>query len=303
MGGMTIVSQVLLWSFVHKKVGFAKVSRKDIISHVKSNLVLFIPVVAISLYKIMDKIMLGAMSNVSEVGFYENAEKIINIPLAFITALGTIMLPRVSNLVSKGEIEKIKEYIHKSILFIMFLSYAMCFGLIAISYKFAPFFFGNEFQKTGILIVLLAPTLLFLSFANVLRTQYLIPNEKDKIYIISVSLGALVNLILNFLFIPKLDSVGACIGTIVAEFMVMFYQTMMVRKELNIKKYIKDSFPFLVKAIVMFFIIYSLQFLNINTFFLLSLQIFIGIIVYSFLNRKYIMSLLFSKKKNKVAEI
>ena len=191
MSGMAIFSQLLLWSFVKKKIGFIKINMKEILKHIKPNLILFIPVIAISLYKIMDKIMLGIMSNISEVGFYENAEKIINIPLTLITALGTVMLPRISNLVVKREYKKINQYIHKSILLVMFMSFAMCFGLISIGYNFAPLYFGYEFQKTGLLIILLAPTLIFLSFANILRTLYLIPYEKDKIYILSVFLGAL----------------------------------------------------------------------------------------------------------------
>lgn len=292
MSGMTLLSQILLWSFVKKKVGFIKVSWEDIKSHIKPNLVLFIPVIAVSLYKIMDKIMLGIISNISEVGYYENAEKLTNIPLTFITALGTVMLPRMANLVSKGENEKINNYITKSINFVMFLAFAMCFGLIAIGYNFAPLFFGSDFQKTGILIMLLAPTLLFLSFANVLRTQYLIPHEKDKIYIISVSLGALFNLIANIIFIPKYGSIGACFGTIVAEFIVMFYQGFKIRNELNIHKYFKNIIPFFLKAVVMFICIYPFNYLDLDKFMIIVLQIFIGGLIYFLLNLKYILSMI-----------
>ena len=111
----------------------------------------------------------------------------------------------------------------------------MTAGLIGVGYKFAPFFFGKEFKKTGLLIMLLATTLPFLSFANVLRTQYLIPREKDKIYIRSVFLGAITNLIMNFIFIPLYGSVGACFGTIAAEFSVMLYQMIAIKNELPIQ--------------------------------------------------------------------
>lgn len=297
MSGMTVLSQLLLWGFVKKKVGFTKVNFQDIIKHIRPNLILFIPVIAISIYKMMDKIMLGVITDVSEVGFYENAEKIINIPLAFITPLGTVMLPRISNLVAKNNTEKINHYIHKSIVFVMFMSLGMCFGLMAIANDFAPFFFGESFQKTGILLILLAPTLLFLSFANVIRTQYLIPYEKDKIYIVSVFLGALMNLIMNFIFIPQYGSVGACFGTIAAEFIVMFYQALAVRKNLDIKKYIRDIYPFFLKAFLMFCVIYSIHYLELNTFVKLIIQIVLGNFIYGVLNIKYILTL-FSLKKD-----
>ena len=147
------------------------------------------------------------------------------------------------------------------------------------------------------MIILLAPTLIFLSFANILRTLYLIPYEKDKIYILSVFLGALVNLLVNFIFIPKLGSIGACLGTIMAEFIVMFYQALLLKKELEINKYIKDIFPFFVKALIMFILIFPINFLKIENFLKIIIQIVFGIMIYCFFNKQYLLYL-FSLKKN-----
>lgn len=292
MSCMTCIGQIILWTFIIKKIDFVKVSLSDIISHIKPNLILFIPVIAVSLYKIMDKIMLGFFTTVAEVGYYEYAEKIVNIPLAIITALGTVMLPRISNIAAKGDTKKIDEYITKSINFVMFVSLAMCFGLIAIGYKFAPFYFGNEFQKSGILIMLLACTMPLLSFANVIRTQYLIPMEKDRIYILSVILGAISNLIINYLLIPKYYSIGACIGTIIAEIVVTVTQSFSIRNELDILIYLKNIIPFFLKALVMFVLVYLINLINLNELIRLILQLFIGLSVYSILNYKYILSII-----------
>lgn len=292
MSFTTFLSQIFLWGFVRKKVGFCKIKLNDILVHVKPNLILFIPVIAISLYKMMDKVMLGSLSDINEVGFYENAEKIVSIPITLISALGTVMLPRITNIITKGEEHKVKEYIHTSIIFIMFMAYAMTCGLIAVGYNFAPLYYGVEFKKTGLLIMILSLTLPFLSFANVIRTQYLIPKEKDKIYVISVSLGAITNLIMNFIFIPLYKSVGACIGTISAEVVVMVYQTFAVRNELPVTEYIKKTLPFFIKSLIMLLIIYTLNYLNINSIIILVLQISLGMIIYSLLNYKYILSMI-----------
>lgn len=296
MSSMTVLSQVILWYALKNKVGFVKIQKKDIIKHIKPNLILFIPVIAISLYKMLDKVMLGSMTNVIEVGYFENAEKIANIPMTIISALGTVMLPRMSNIIAKGEEDKVNNYITKSINFVMFLSMAMCFGLVAISSEFAPYYFGTEFKKTGILIALLSFTFPFLSFANVIRTQYLIPREKDRDYIISVSLGAIVNILLNIFLIPMYKSIGACIGTIAAEATVMIYQTISVRKELNVLQYVKKSFPFVVKSILMFIIIYPISLTDMNVISKLMIQVFMGCIIYGLLNLKYIMKIINIRK-------
>lgn len=299
MSGMTCLSQIILWSFLKKYIKFVKPKWSDIKKHIKPNLVLFIPVIAVSLYKIMDKIMLGLISSVSEVGFYENAEKIVNLPLTLITALGTVMLPRMSNLTAKGDNKKVKEYIKKSEKFVMFMSLPMFCGLIAIGYHFAPLFFGNEFQKTGILIMLLSSTLPFISFANVLRTQYLIPREEDKIYIKSVFLGALTNFIMNSIFIYNYGSIGACFGTITAEFAVMFYQAIAIRKELPIKEYVINALPFLIRALIMLLIIYLFNYIEIDYLLRIMIQVMLGCLIYGLLNIKYILSIMDLKKIGK----
>ena len=292
MSGMTCSSQLLLWGFARKRVGFVFVRLRDIKAHIKPNLALFIPVIAISIYKIMDKIMIGSMSTVSEVGYYENAEKITQVPLAFISALGTVMLPRMSNIIAKGDTEQAKKYISKSIEFATFLSLAMAAGLIAIGRNFAPLFFGDEFQKSGILIMLLSATIPFISFANVIRTQHLIPREKDKIYITSVVIGAITNLVMNFIFIPLYESIGACFGTIAAEFIVMAYQAFAIKEELPINQYIKRSLPFLIKAIIMFGLINLLNLADINPYIRLTAQILAGATIYGLLNIGFLSSII-----------
>lgn len=296
MSGMTCLSQIILWFFLKNKIDFVKINIKDILKHVKQNLILFVPVIAVSLYKMMDKIMLGSLSNVTEVAFYENAEKIVNIPMTLITALGTVMLPRMSNIVANGEKNKIKNTIEKSEKFVLFMSFAMCFGLIGIGYNFASLYFGIEFQKTGTLIMMLSATLPFLAFANVLRTQYLIPNEMDKEYIISVSLGAIINLIMNAILIPKFSSVGACVGTICAEATVAIYQSFALRKELKIIQYLKNGFQFFVKSCIMFIVIYVINYVEMNAYLRLILQVIVGTGIYCLLNLKYINSNIDIKK-------
>lgn len=296
MSGMTCASQLLLWGFARKKIKFVYLKMRDIKAHIKPNLALFIPVIAISIYKIMDKIMIGAMSTISEVGYYENAEKITQVPLAFISALGTVMLPRMSNIIAKGNTQQAKEYISKSVEFATFLSLAMAAGLIAIGNNFAPLFFGEGFQKSGILIMLLSVTIPFISFANVVRTQHLIPREKDRIYIVSVIMGAITNLVMNFIFIPHYESIGACFGTIAAEFIVMAYQAFAIREELPIGQYIKNSFPFFIKAVIMCGIIYLLNFVDINPYIRLIAQILAGIAIYGLLNFHFLSSVINFKK-------
>lgn len=299
LSGSALISNALLFPFLRRYVNFQKVSIRDVLKHLKPSLILFLPVIAVSVYTIMDKIMLGWLSNVIEVGYYENAEKIIKAPLAVITAFGTVMMPRISNLISNNKEKQSIDLIEKTIKFIMFLSFPVLFGIIAVSKDFSLWFFGVDFEKTGILMSLLAINIVIFAWGNVIRTQYLIPKEKDKEYVVSGILGAVVNFILNLILIPKLSSVGASIGTISAEFVVTFYQTYVVRKELPIKKYLYNIISFFFKAIIMFACIILVGRIGISSIVKICLQVLVGFIIYILLNFRYLSEQLnfMSKKK------
>ncbi|MBO5477781.1 MAG: flippase [Clostridia bacterium] len=272
----TFISQLYLWFYVKKFVTFKKVSFRNITENIKPIIILFIPVIAYSIYKVMDKIMLGNISNYSEVGYYNNAEKIINIPMGIITALGTVMLPRMSNMVANGKNDKSKQYISLSVKLVTIISSAIAFGLMGISNVFTPVFFGEGFEPSAKIIYLLSITVFFISWANVIRTQYLMPNNYDKIYVISTVVGGIVNLIINLLLIPKYAAVGAAIGTIFAEFSVMIMQVFAVRKEIPVLKYIFEYMPVLIIGFCMMFIVNWLGTLIGDSIVTIVVQILVG---------------------------
>ena len=284
-----LISNIILFCFLKKNdIQFVKITKKDVIKHLKPLFLLFIPVISLSIYKLMDKIMLGQLVNVTEVGYYEYAERIINLPMSLITALGTVMLPRMSNLVSNKKTQELKRYIGKSMDFVMFMSYPICIGIILVSINFVPWFLGDAYYKTIVLTQILALTIPVISWANVIRTQYLLPMEYDKKFTISIILGAIVNLVLNLLLIPAHGAIGASIATVCAEICVMLYQTIIVKKELDIKCYMYNTIPFLIKSIVMGIIVYFVSFLPIATSLVCVCQIVSGVFVYFIMNISYI---------------
>lgn len=276
----TLLSQMYLWKYVKKYVSFRLVELKEIFAHLKPILILFVPVIAYSIYKVMDKIMLGNMSSYDQVGFYQSAEKIINIPIGVITALGTVMLPRMSNIIANGEKEKVNEYIRISIKFVTIIASAIAFGVMGVSFILAPVYFGEEFSACSMIILLLSITVFFTAWANVIRTQYLIPYHYDKVYLSSTIIGAILNLIINAILIPKYQANGAAIGTIVAEFSVMFLQMISIRKKIAIDKYIFKYIPVLVIGAMMAIIVKLLgDFMQTNAL-TLCIQVLVGGIFY-----------------------
>ena len=276
----TFMSQLVLWFFMKRYIIWMKPSFNEILRHLKPNLFLFIPILAGSIYKVMDKIMIGNMTDKIQVAYYENSEKIINIPIGIISALGVVMLPRMSNIFITGNKRIAEEYIEKSLKFVMFISIGSTVGLIGIAPIFVPLFLGESFINCISVVSIISITILFVSWANVIRTQYLIPSKKDNIYIKSMLLGAVVNFIINILFITKFGAIGAAIGTVFAEAIVAVYQTFKVRKEINIAKYLVNSCIYIVPAICMYLCIISLRSTTQNIVLDLLIKIITGGTIY-----------------------
>ncbi|MCF0260947.1 MAG: polysaccharide biosynthesis C-terminal domain-containing protein, partial [Erysipelotrichaceae bacterium] len=276
----SFLSTGYLWFYLKNYVDWYKPTIKEIIPHIKPELILFIPVIAISLYKVMDRIMLGSMSTDTQLGFYTQAESVINIPMGLITALGTVMLPRISHMLANGEDEKTKEYIENSMFVVTMMNCAMAFGLAAIAPVFTPVFFGEKFAECSNIIIGLSITIIFISWANIVRTQYLIPRGRDKSFLISVVTGAFVNLVLNTLLIPKLAAMGAVIGTVCAEASVCFIQIFMVRKELPILLYVRKNLGFILIGLIMFISVRVVGTFDITPFLKLLAEIGAGAVVY-----------------------
>ncbi|EXM40671.1 polysaccharide biosynthesis protein [Ruminococcus albus SY3] len=246
-----LLGQVVVWTQMKQYIVSVPISIKDITKHIKPLLILFVPILAMSIYRYMDKVMIEGLSNISEVGLYENSEKIVALPLSLITTIGVVLLPKMSSIASSGQSKEASRYFNLSMKYSMIIAFGLTAGLMGISPVFAPVFFGEDFRACGNLIPLLSVTVLFLTISNSIRSQYLIPNKMDKAFIVAAFSGAIVNLIINIILIPKYGAKGAVIATIITELIVTIIHILFTYKKLQFSIILKTSMPFIAPAIVM----------------------------------------------------
>ena len=214
------------------RVSYRPVPLRESLKHLGPCATLFISVLAVSVYRTMDKVMVSAIAGLEQNGYYENAEKIIYCLSGFISAIGTVMMPKISHMQRQGRTEEIRKHIDKSMSLILCMVSALAFGVAAVADRFSVLFYGEDFAYSGTLMAPLAFTLIMIGFANVIRTQWVLPQGRDSIFVRSVCAGAAVNLIVNLLLIPGMKSMGAVIGTLMAEMTVPVVQYLLLRKEL-----------------------------------------------------------------------
>jgi len=244
-------NQALLWPFIRRYVDWVRPTWKQVSVHFKPNLGLFVPVIAISLYTNMDKVILGAMTDVVQSGYLDYSEKMSKIPLAVIQALGTVMLPRMAATIAQGRIKEARGLVEYSAWFMLAGSLGLAFAISAVAPEFVPVFFGDDYLPCIELMIVISLVVPLISSSNIIGKQYLLPTFRDRYYTLSVIAGALVNVALNLMLVPSLQAMGAAIANVAAEASVLAVQASVVRKELPLGRYLKNALPFTVMGIIM----------------------------------------------------
>ena len=257
-----LIGNLSLWIYVPKYIKGAKIKNINVLRHVPQIALLFIPQVANQIYKILDTTMIGTLvSNKAETGYYEQGQKVIRLLLTVVTSLGVVMVPRMASTFASGDNEKIKNYMKMSFRFVFFLAFPIMFGIISISNAFVPIFFGTGYDKVVILINIICPIIILMGLGNVLGTQYLLPTKRQKEYTISVTVGLVVNFILNYILIKQYASIGASIATVLSELVIVIIQFQYIKEQISFKDLLVMAWKYFVSGIIMFAICYGVKFI------------------------------------------
>jgi O-antigen/teichoic acid export membrane protein len=276
-----LTSNISIIPVLLKQLVRVKVKGLNCIRHIKPIVILFIPQIAVQIYTVLDKSMIGIITQSPyENGCYEQAEKIVKVTLVIITSLGIVVAPRMAHLKASGQIEEIKAYLIRSFDFVFLLGFPLFFGLIGISDIFVPVFFGQGYEKTVTLIKVLSGIVIAIGLNNIIGVQYLMPMKKEHIFTMTVFCGAFVNFILNIFLIRRYQSIGAAIASVAAESIVAIMQFIYIRSFFNIKNIFFRTWRNIVSSIIMFVVLYLLKSIMSENIASLMFLIFVGGFVY-----------------------
>lgn len=247
-----LLGNISLWFYLPKYFKGIEVKDLNIKRHMVPIILLFIPQIAIKLYSVVDKTMIGYMiTNKSALGNYEEAYKVVNVLFTVVSSLGVVMVPRIASIFASGDKKTLNEYIIKSFRFMFFLAFPMLMGVVTVSKEFIPIFLGQGYEQAATIVNILAPMILACGITNVIGTQYLLPTKKQNQYTISILAGLIVNIMLNLMLIPTYGAFGAAIATTISEFVVVAVQSYYIRKEISIRKAFTSGSKYLIAAMVM----------------------------------------------------
>lgn len=217
-------SYVLNFIRVRKIIEFRWIGNYNFRQHLKPIFILFAQSLAVSVYTNLDTVMLGFIKTDKDVGYYNAAVKIKTILLSLVTSLGNVLLPRMSYYVKENMMLKFKEMMLKALNFTALLSIPLViyFGIFA--KESILFLAGAGYTGAILAMQIITITIIPNGLTGVLGVQVLTSLEKEKYVLLSVTIGAISDFILNLLLIPYHGAAGAAIATLIAEFLVLFVQ-------------------------------------------------------------------------------
>ena len=247
------LGQFVMWIPAKKFIKRPSFDTKIIKKNLHPIVLLFLPQVAISLYVVLDRTLLGLLGSYSDVGIYEQGQKLTSILLTVVSSLGAVMLPRVANLLSERKEKEAQNMVRFSFILYNLIIFPMIFGLIAINEVFVRLFLGQNFQDVKYVLYIIVFNIMFIGWTNILGYQVLVVRNKNKEFMLSTTIPAIVSVAVNITVIPFFGYIGASITSVVVEFLVFaiqwYYSRNIINKNLLFNK---DLAKIICSSLVMF---------------------------------------------------
>ena len=278
-----LLGQFSMWLPAREFIGKPHFDWSYAKQHLKPVVLLFLPQIAISLYVTLDRTMLGALASTKDVGIYDQALKLVNILLTLVTSLGSVMLPRVANLLSTGDHKAVNKMHQMSFLIYNLVIFPIIAGVLIVNDDFVQFFLGQDFQDAKYAIAIMIFRMFFIGWTNIMGIQILIPHNKNKEFMISTTIPAIVSVGLNLLLLPKLGYIGAAIVSVLTEALVWAIQLYFTRNYLKEVPFLASTVKIIGASALMYGVLFVVK-TTVNFTPVINVMVFatIGAILYIF---------------------
>lgn len=252
-------------------------------NHLKETLVYFIPTIATSIYAMLDKTLIGLITNNRyQNGYYEQASKIIIMAQTLVfVSLNAVMSARLSYLFAKDRVDEIKERIEKAINYVLLIGVGCIFGLYGVIRYFVPLFFGDKFFGVVDILYIMLPLIIITGISYCLGSLYYIPSGRRRQSTKYIITGAVANLVLNLILIPFFKAIGATVASVLSEIIITVLYLAFCNSFLKVKTIGKHLYKRVFAGVIMFGIVFAMGLLiKVDYLYLVIMQVIVGVAVY-----------------------
>ena len=291
------LGQLVMWVPAKKFIKRPSFNMKIMKKNLHPIVLLFLPQVAISLYVVLDRTLLGLLGSYSDVGIYEQGQKLTSIIYKIVSSLGVVMLPRVANLLSERRDKEAQNMVKFSFILYNLIIFPMMFGLIAVNEVFVELFLGKDFQDVKYVLYITTINIMLVGWTNILGHQVLVVRNKNKEFMLSTTIPAFVSVAVNIAVIPFFGYIGASMTAVIVEFLAFtiqwYYSRNIINKNLLFNK---DLAKIICSSLVMFGAVMTCKMI-------LGLDGIIGLIIYLAVGGISYLGMLFLLKTVNIREM
>ncbi len=198
--------------------------------HIRPLVLIFGSAVTVSVYTLMDNVLLGFIKNETAVGIYSTSLKIVRIPFTLIAAIGAVILPQVSRAFAEQQRERVNELINKSFAFTCIVGLPIVSGLFVSAGFLVSCFAGPAFAQAADVIRILCPVVMLIGMNSLLATQLLAPMGMERQLLVLAVICMIFSLCSNFILIPLYSFNGAAVTNVFTEALLVGMLWYSVRK-------------------------------------------------------------------------
>lgn len=279
-----LLGNASMWIYIPKMLASIDFKELSIKRHIKQSMIYFIPSVAVSIYTVFDKTLIGVITkDTLQNGYYEQANKAIGfVKILVFTSVNSVMGARMSYLFSKKRYDEIHKRLERSMNFIALVGIGSVFGVIGIAKNFVPAFFGKGYLPVVQLLYILSPIVLIIGISNCLGTHYYTPAGYRKQSTKYIIVGSCVNLMLNLILIPYYGANGAAIASVFAELVITILYIHNCNQYISVRKLWGFIWKRLIAGLLMLATVLCVSnvMCSINEIAIIIIQVVVGVITY-----------------------
>jgi len=231
-----------------------KTAKLCIRKHIKPILILLVASLAFEAYSLIDTTMLGVFFDDYIVGCYTNAMKLTRMVNTLCTAIGAVLLPRLSYFYSEGNMYEFSKLVNVALKVMLLLAIPASIGIIMLSEECIILLFGESFVAAIPVLRVLALMIPIVVCNSLLGIQVLVTLDREINYISSVGIGAVVNAVLNIVFVPHFGMLGAAATSLISEIIVcclyVYHAKRMCKISFNPRYFITLFFPIVIYVLI-----------------------------------------------------
>ena len=215
------------------------VSKIDLKKHIAPILLLFSLLLSQTIFVNSDITILGLIKGDFETGLYSISVKFYTIVKTIVASVAFVVLPQLSYYFKEQNKEEVARILKYSMNFIIVLGFPCIVGLNGVASSLIYVVSGKEYLGAALSLHILTFALVFSFLGGWVGNMILIPSNKEKVFLLSNAIAAILNLILNLILIPHYGLNAAALTTVISEAVGFLIMAPFVKEFLFIKGFLK----------------------------------------------------------------